>query len=68
MIEYAGTYLKNQSIEYTRIILNVSDAVHSNKITVQFTEQLPRQMERFGKRIMPAPGKGEGDCETRAIR
>ena len=29
MIEYADVYLKKQSAEYARIILNVSDAVHS---------------------------------------
>ena len=29
MIEYAGMYLKKQSVEYTRIILKVSDAVLS---------------------------------------
>ena len=29
MIEYANIYLKKQSAEYARIILNVSDAVHS---------------------------------------
>ena len=29
MIEYPDVYLKNQSAEYARIILNVSDAVHS---------------------------------------
>ena len=29
MIEYASIYLKKQSVEYARIILNVSDAVHS---------------------------------------
>ena len=29
MIEYADVYLKKQSTEYARIILNVSDAVHS---------------------------------------
>ena len=29
MIEYSDVYLKNQSAEYARIILNVSDAVHS---------------------------------------
>ena len=29
MIEYASIYLKRQSVEYARIILNVSDAVHS---------------------------------------
>ena len=29
MIEYADLYLKKQSAEYARIILNVSDAVHS---------------------------------------
>ena len=28
MIEYASIYLKKQSVEYTRIILNVSHAVH----------------------------------------
>ena len=28
MIEYAGIYLKKQSVEYAKI-LNVSDAVHS---------------------------------------
>ena len=37
MIEYAGIYLKKQSAEYTRI-LNVSDAVYSIKVTVQFTD------------------------------
>ena len=29
MIEYADVYLKKQSAEYARIILNVSDAVNS---------------------------------------
>ena len=29
MIEYADVYLKKRSAEYARIILNVSDAVHS---------------------------------------
>ena len=29
MIEYADVYLKKQSTEYAKIILNVSDAVHS---------------------------------------
>ena len=29
MIEYADLYLEKQSAEYARIILNVSDAVHS---------------------------------------
>ena len=29
MIEYADVYLKKQSAEYARIILNVFDAVHS---------------------------------------
>ena len=29
MIEYTDVYLKKQSAEYTRIILNVSYAVHS---------------------------------------
>ena len=29
MIEYADVYLKKQSAEYARIILNVSDAVHN---------------------------------------
>ena len=29
MTECAGIYLKKQSVEYVRIILNVSDAVHS---------------------------------------
>ena len=31
VIEYADLYLKKQSVEYLRIILNVSDAVHSIK-------------------------------------
>ena len=31
MIDYAGIYLKKQSVEYARIILNVSDAVHSKR-------------------------------------
>ena len=31
MIGYAGIYLKKQSVEYARIILNVSDAVHSKR-------------------------------------
>ena len=30
-IDYAGIYLKKQSAEYARIILNVSDAVHSKR-------------------------------------
>ena len=30
MIEYAGTYLKKQSTEYTRI-LNMSDAIHNKR-------------------------------------
>ena len=60
-IEYTGTYLRKQIVEYARINLNVSDAVHSIR-TVQYTEQLPRQtysdycqtfkMEHIGKRIM----------------
>ena len=29
MIEYAGIYLKKRSVEYARIILNVSHAAHS---------------------------------------
>ena len=29
MIEHTGIYLKKKSDEYARIILNVSDAVHS---------------------------------------
>ena len=29
MIEYADIYLKKQSAEFARIILNVSDAIHS---------------------------------------
>ena len=29
MSEYADVYLKKQSAEYARIILNVSDAVHN---------------------------------------
>ena len=29
MIEYASIYLKKQGVEYARIILNVSDAVHN---------------------------------------
>ena len=29
MIEYTGIYLKKQSTEYPRIILNVSDTAHS---------------------------------------
>ena len=29
VIEYADVYLKKQSAEYARIILNVSDAVHN---------------------------------------
>ena len=31
MIEYADVYLKKQSAEYVRIILNVSDAVHGTR-------------------------------------
>ena len=29
MVEYTDVYLKKQNAEYARIILNVSDAVHS---------------------------------------
>ena len=29
MIEYTGIFLKKQSVEYARIILNVSDVIHS---------------------------------------
>ena len=29
MIEYGGIYLKKQHVEYARILLNVSDTVHS---------------------------------------
>ena len=63
MIEYAGIYLKNQSVEYVRIIPNVSDAVHS--------------IRSHSKRIMPEPWcatrnfSGQGDwegCATRALQ
>ena len=35
-------YTRKNSVEYAKIILNVSDAVHSMR-SPQFTKQLPRQ-------------------------
>ena len=34
MIEYADLYVKKQSAEYARIIVNVSDAVHNTKLNL----------------------------------
>ena len=63
LIEYADVCLKKQSAEYGRIILNVSDAVHSIRSLCNLLSRcLDRhiqntvkifQMERFAKRIMP---------------
>ena len=58
MIEYVGIYLKKQSDEYTRITLNVSDAVHSirslyNLLSIDQQHCQTFKMERFTKRIMP---------------
>ena len=40
MIDYAGIYLKKQSAEYARIILNVSDAVHSKRSLYNLLETI----------------------------
>ena len=42
LIEYDGIYLKKQSVEYARLILNVSDAVHSIRSLYNLPSSYPR--------------------------
>ena len=69
MIEYVDVYLKKQSAEYARIILNVSDAVYGIRSLNLLSSYRDRriqntvkkfQIKRFAKRIMP-----ECRCATR---
>ena len=70
MIEYAGTYLKKQGIEYVRI-LNVSDPVHSIRSLYKLLSSYRDRdifrtlsnIERLAKRSMP-----ECRCTTRLFQ
>ena len=43
MIEYTGIYLKKQSTEYPRIILNVSDTVRSIRSLFRLLSSYPNK-------------------------
>ena len=49
MIEYADVYLKKQSAEYARIILNVSDAVHSIRSLILLSSYQDRRIQNTVK-------------------
>ena len=49
VIEYADVYLKKQSAEYTRIILNVSDAVHSIRSLILLSSYQDRRIQNTVK-------------------
>ena len=49
MIEYADVYLKKQSAEYARIILNVSDEVHSIRSLILLSSYQDRRIQNTVK-------------------
>ena len=49
VIEYADVYLKKQSAEYARIILNVSDAVHSIRLLSLLSSYQDRRIQNTVK-------------------
>ena len=49
VIEYADVYLKKQSAEYARIILNVSDAVHSIRSLILLSSYQDRRNQNTVK-------------------
>ena len=49
VIEYADVYLKKQSAEYARIILNVSDAVHSIRSLILLSSYQDRRIQNTVK-------------------
>ena len=49
VIEYADVYLKKQSAEYTRIILNVSDAVHIIRSLILLSSYQDRRIQNTVK-------------------
>ena len=51
VIEYADLYLKKQSGEYLRIILNVSDAVHSIKSLNLLSSYRDRRIQNTVKHL-----------------
>ena len=51
VIEYADLYLKKQSVEYLRIILNVSDAVHSIKSLNLLSSYRDRRIQNTVKHL-----------------
>ena len=51
IIEYADLYLKKQSVEYLRIILNVSDAVHSIKSLNLLSSYRDRRIQNTVKHL-----------------
>ena len=84
MIEYADVYLKKQSAEYARIILNVSDAVHSirslNLLSSYWDKRIHNTVKHLDKAFCKKNNAwmqmhkqkffrvGGGVCETRALR
>ena len=51
VIEYVDLYLKKQSVEYLRIILNVSDAVHSIKSLNLLSSYRDRRIQNTVKHL-----------------
>ena len=49
VIEYADVYLKKQSAEYARIILNVSDEVHSIRSLILLSSYQDRRIQNTVK-------------------
>ena len=49
VIEYADVYLKKQSAEYARIILTVSDAVHSIRSLILLSSYQDRRIQNTVK-------------------
>ena len=51
MIEYADVYLKKQSAEYARIIMNVSDVVHSIRSMSLLSSYRDRRIQNIVKHL-----------------
>ena len=51
MIDYADVYLKKRSTEYARIILNVSDAVHSIRSLNLLCSYRERRIQNTAKHL-----------------